>query len=82
DWRRPAGEALGRAAGRLEADGRHLRALSPARTLERGYAVVTGPAGGVLRSAGAVSVGDRIDVRLAEGRLGARVEEVSDVTSG
>ena len=43
--------ALARAGGRLDAELRHLRALSPARTLERGYAVVTGPDGTVVRDA-------------------------------
>ncbi len=76
DWRRPIGERVGRAAGRLQADGRHLSALSPQRTLERGYAVARGPDGAVLRRAGAVSAGDRVDVRLAAGRLGAVVEEI------
>jgi exodeoxyribonuclease VII large subunit len=73
DWRRPTWEILARADGRLGADLRHLRALSPARTLERGYAVVTGSDGNVLRAAGSVQVGDAIGVRLAEGRLEAAV---------
>jgi exodeoxyribonuclease VII large subunit len=73
DWRRPTWEMLARAEGRLGADLWHLRALSPARTLERGYAVVTGPDGSVLRTAASVEVGDAIDVRLAEGRLQAAV---------
>jgi exodeoxyribonuclease VII large subunit len=73
DWRRPALELLGRASGRLTAEERHLQALSPLRTLERGYAVVTGPDGTVLRQAGAVAPGDPIEVRLAEGRLTATV---------
>jgi exodeoxyribonuclease VII large subunit len=53
-----------------------LRLLGPAATLDRGYAIVQDEAGGVVREAGAVSVGGRIGVRLAAGRLGARVEEV------
>jgi exodeoxyribonuclease VII large subunit len=78
DWRRPTWEILARADGRLGADLRHLRALSPARTLERGYAIVTGPDGSVLRAAAAVEVGDAIDVRLAEGHLQAAVTNVRD----
>jgi exodeoxyribonuclease VII large subunit len=76
DWRRPTGEILGRAAGRLEAEGRHLRALSPGRVLERGYAVVRTAGGAVVRSAATVGAGDRLAVRLAAGALTARVEEV------
>ena len=76
DWRRPLGEILGRAEGRLLADGRHLQALSPRRTLERGYAVVVGPDGAVLRRAAMVRSGDSIEVELADGALSASVTEV------
>jgi exonuclease VII large subunit len=42
----------------------------------RGYAIVrTG--GAVLRDAGSVRVGDRIEVELARGGMGAQVEDVS-----
>ena len=60
--------ALDRAAARLQA-------LSPRATLARGYAIVR-TAEGVLRDAGAVAEGGRIDVELARGALAARVEEV------
>jgi exodeoxyribonuclease VII large subunit len=74
DWRRPTWEAIGRAGGRLDADLRHLRALSPQRTLERGYAVVSRMSdGAVLRSAAGVGEGDELSVRLAEGGLVAEV---------
>ena len=56
------------------------RPAAPARsrraTLERGYAIVQDDAGAVVRDATAVAVGERVGVRLAAGRLGARVEEV------
>lgn len=55
------------------------RALSPLATLDRGYAVVVGPDGALVRAADQVQVGDALDVRLARGRLAARV---SDVASG
>jgi exodeoxyribonuclease VII large subunit len=77
DWRRPLWELLGRAEGRLGAELRHLQALSPARTLERGYAVVTGADGRVIRGAASLRVGDAIGVRLAEGRIGAVVTGVN-----
>lgn len=76
DWRLPTGQRLGVAAGRLEAEGRHLRALSPRRVLRRGYAVVRDEGGTVLRDASQAPVGTRIDVELAAGGLRARVEEV------
>jgi exodeoxyribonuclease VII large subunit len=78
EWRRPVWEGLARAEGRLEADVRHLHALSPQRVLERGYAVVRRPpAATVVRAAAQVAPGDLIDVQLAAGRLAARVEAVS-----
>lgn len=78
DWRRPMWEALGRAQGQVEADLRHLRALSPQRTLDRGYAVVTDPDGAVLRQAGALSPGDSVRIRLARGRVDAAVTGVKE----
>jgi exodeoxyribonuclease VII large subunit len=76
DWRRSFGEVVGRAAGRLEAERRHMDALSPKRTLRRGFAVVAGPGGKVVRRAGDVRPGDRIEVELADGGLSAGVTEV------
>lgn len=75
-WRRHTWEALGRAEGRLSAELRHLRALSPDRTLERGYAVVTTSGGRVVRQATEVRTGESIGIRLARGRLSAAVSEV------
>jgi len=52
-----------------------LQALSPRATLARGYAIVrAGDA--VLRDAAGVAEGMRIEVELARGALGARVEDV------
>jgi exodeoxyribonuclease VII large subunit len=76
DWRRPAWQILARAEGRLDADLRHLRALSPARTLERGYAVVTLPDGTVIRTASSLHVGATIAVRLAAGGIRASVTRI------
>jgi exodeoxyribonuclease VII large subunit len=53
-----------------------LHAASPLAILERGYAVVTGPDGAVLREAAALEAGDRLRVRLARGALGARVTDI------
>jgi exodeoxyribonuclease VII large subunit len=59
----------------LDRSGARLQALSPLATLGRGYAIVR--AGGhALREAGAVAVGDPLDIELASGKLAARVEEV------
>lgn len=55
---------LGFAAARLDA-------LSPLRVLERGYALVYGPDGALLRDARAVDEGQEIRARLADGELRA-----------
>lgn len=55
---------------------RRLRALGPASTLERGYAIVLDADGHTLADAHATIAGAMIDVRLARGTLAARVTEV------
>jgi exodeoxyribonuclease VII large subunit len=50
----------------------HVRALSPAATLDRGYAVVQRDDGSVVRDAADVQAHESLGVRLAAGRL--RVE--------
>ena len=52
-----------------------LRALSPAATLQRGYAIVQRADGHVVRAADEVKTKDQIRVRLAEGELRAVVRE-------
>jgi exodeoxyribonuclease VII large subunit len=58
--------ALEQAAGRL-------RALSPRATMNRGYAIVRAE-DGIVRSAAAVGTGEPIEIEVADGRFGARVE--------
>ena len=53
-----------------------LDALSPLKVLGRGYAVARTEEGGILRSSAQVRPGDRIELRLAQGSLACRVEEV------
>jgi exodeoxyribonuclease VII large subunit len=65
---------LERRRARLEKAAARLTALSPRATLERGYAIVRAQ-GEIVRSGGAVAPGDAVDVELAEGGFGARVEE-------
>jgi exodeoxyribonuclease VII large subunit len=66
--------ALERKRAGLEATAGRLRALSPRSTLARGYAIVrAGDA--VVSSAAALEQGSRVDVELAEGAFGARVED-------
>ncbi|MGH9179399.1 MAG: exodeoxyribonuclease VII large subunit, partial [Acidimicrobiales bacterium] len=63
-------------ADRLRASSRHLEALSPRHVLRRGYAVVRDGDGRVVRDASVLAAGQALDVELASGRVGARVEEV------
>jgi exodeoxyribonuclease VII large subunit len=49
-----------------------LSQLSPLRILERGYAIVSNPAG-ILKDAAAAKARSRIHVRLAKGELDATV---------
>ena len=51
-----------------------LDSLSPLKTLKRGYAVVSREDGVVLSRADAVSPGDRIDIRLEDGKLNCEVK--------
>jgi len=59
------------------ADVNHLRArargLSPAATLDRGYAVVQGADGAVIRDPGDVSEGDLVTVTVQHGAFHAGV---------
>ena len=60
----------------LEPLGAKLVSLSPSATLRRGYAIVRTESGLVF-SSDAVAPGDRVEVALAEGGFGARVEDVA-----
>jgi len=60
-------------ASRLDSLRSQLLHLSPLTVLERGYALVYGPEGRLLRDAAQVTAGDSIDVRLAKGRLSAQI---------
>lgn len=69
---------LARARSELSAAAASMAALSPYATLERGYAIVRGPSGGVLTDAAQAAPGDALNVRLARGALGAIVRDVRD----
>ena len=59
----------------VERAGGRLAALSPRATLGRGYAIVRAR-DSILRATAGLSPGEHVDVELAEGAFGARVEEV------
>jgi exodeoxyribonuclease VII large subunit len=58
----------------LEGLAGRLRALSPQKTLARGYAIVRTD-NGIVRSGAELATGSLVDVQLGEGGFGARVEE-------
>jgi len=49
-----------------------VRALSPAATLDRGYAIVTNAQGTIVRTANSVKSGELVHVRVAEGSFDAQ----------
>jgi exodeoxyribonuclease VII large subunit len=60
----------------LEASAGKLATLSPKATLRRGYAIVRTDTG-IVTSSSDVSSGAHVDVTLAEGGFGARVEDIA-----
>ncbi|MFK3982925.1 exodeoxyribonuclease VII large subunit [Micromonospora sp. NPDC050397] len=62
------------ATGELRQTVARLRALSPAATLERGYAIVQRADEQVVRAADEVAGGDQLRIRLADGELTATVD--------
>ncbi len=68
--------AVVRTEARLEQAKTKLKMLSPYGVLERGYALVTDEKGAVVREAGALAKGARLDVRLSHGRVLTTVEKV------
>ena len=73
--RRAAAHDLRRRAERVASLSSHLEALSPQRTLERGYTVTRLAKGGVVRSAGELREPDRIVTRFADGEVTSVVED-------
>ncbi|SDG89645.1 exodeoxyribonuclease VII large subunit [Sinosporangium album] len=81
-FRDRARRCLAGSLDRAEDGIRHLSArlvaLSPAATLERGYAIAQRPSGEVVRRAADVSPGDELTVRFADDRVRARVEPADE----
>ena len=69
--------AVERKRAALENSAAKLVALSPVQTLKRGYAIVRTDSGDVVVAVEDVSTGAHVDVTLADGGFGARVEEVT-----
>jgi exodeoxyribonuclease VII large subunit len=71
---------LRRWATRNESLDARLRSLSPLAVLERGYALVLGEDGTVIRSTSQVAQGDRTRTRLSDGEFGSTVDEIPGKT--
>ena len=80
--RRLLAERLTRASDSVESLRHRLHALSPAATLERGYAIVHNAAGVIAMGPDDIAIGSTFEVRLAEGQiLGLRVAD-DNATAG
>lgn len=58
-----------------------LEAMSPLKVLTRGYAIADDEKGNAIRSAGQLHSGDRITLRLSDGRANCLVEDVRRSTT-
>lgn len=70
---------VARGRARFEPLAAQLHQLSPLRVLERGYAIVQDEHGRILKDAAAAALDSEIGVRLARGRLSARVTDRKDI---
>lgn len=57
-----------------------VRSLSPAATLDRGYAIVTTATGEIVRSTAQTKPGDLLDIRVGDGRVRSRRVDIDDLT--
>ncbi len=57
----------------VRSSARHLSSLNPFAVLQRGYAIVTGAAGEIVRSVNQVKVDDILDVQVSDGMILSRV---------
>ena len=75
--RRAPALAVERKRAALESTAGRLGVLSPLRTLQRGYAIIRTESK-VVTSSADVTPGVRVDVRVAQGTFGARVEDIAE----
>ncbi|HUL91280.1 MAG TPA: exodeoxyribonuclease VII large subunit [Burkholderiales bacterium] len=69
-----SGRQLAERTARIDALARSLSHLDPRAVLERGYSIVRGETGRIVRRSAEVASGDRVDITFAEGTASARVE--------
>lgn len=63
---------------RLRVAAAQLNGLNPLAVLERGFSVLQNPSGAVIRSAKEVAKEDTLEVLLRDGKVGVRVESVTE----
>ena len=73
---RSAAGAQARFAGSIHQRGELLRAFDPERQLARGWAIVRGVDGRVVRLVDDLSIGSKIIVKVHDGELGASIEAI------
>ena len=66
-------QRLARAHGRLDPLAAQLVQLSPLKILDRGYAIVTNQAGGIVKQPSDAPVDSDVAIRLGHGQIAARV---------
>jgi exodeoxyribonuclease VII large subunit len=71
-------QRLHASAQRFTAVSHNLHTVSPLATLGRGYAIVRTADGRILRRASEAVPGDRVQARLAAGRLNCLVESIEN----
>jgi exodeoxyribonuclease VII large subunit len=77
-WRRGLRRGHDAAEQRVAGLAQSLAHLNPSAVLERGYAIVTAADGRIVQDAATLARGDRVDVALARGRVGAVVEDIDE----
>ena len=77
--RRVLGHVLDRAEDDLGHQLARVRALSPLATLRRGYAVLSDAEGRLFSSVEDVASGQPVTIRVADGRIGATVDDVTPI---
>ena len=61
---------------KLQLSSRALNAISPLATLDRGYAIITNKNNIVIQKSNAVKIGEKINAKLAAGKLQCTVEQI------
>lgn len=75
-----AGELTARRHTELEKSMTALDALSPLAVLTRGYSITQNASGEIVRDPHQTDVGERLNIRLARGKIEAQVTNLADVT--